>query len=327
MNGNKLVTSLLSLALAAALAGCSTYTPNVAYLDVDMVMPPDGTRQLPPEYVSSIVDKVEERNKNVEDTKQWIDESYSGLMLRRMVNVSSGEYKSYKQYLDDGAVYIIVHPAYFTFFHYTKNLRRSTDENDDKLNIVELLLKRRPSTPQFAVMQAQERRMRDFIEFKSTEKKLIILVVPQKYFDYSGYTYKGSQQDEYMRYLNEIANMSPSVLFVESRDPNRGYLTDDDAMKLMEFLMSVDAENVYIGGGYVGRCLEDFYSLLTDEYGKEGIYVLPGLSDISPRELSSPLAMHLLRPDGKLDHELAAQLMVNNAYKIQEVIPQIIDLK
>lgn len=327
MNRNRLILMLASLATSAFLVGCSTYTPNVAYLDVDMVMPPDGTRQMPPEKVSAMIERIEERNEKVEDEKVWIEDSYSGLMVRRMVNVSSGEYKSYKQYLDDGAVYIIVHPAYFTFFHYTKNLRRSSDMDDDKLNVVELLLKKKPSSPQFAVMQAQERRMRDFIEFKSTENKLIILVVPQKYFDYSGYTYKGTQQDEYMRYLNEIANMSPSVLFVESRDPNRGYLTDEDAMKLMEFLMSVDAERIYIGGGYVGRCLEDFYSLLTDEYGSEGIYVVPGLSDISPRELSNPLAAHLLRPDGKLDHELAAQLMVNNTYKIQEIIPQIIDLK
>ena len=129
-----------------------------------------------------------------------------------------------------------------------------------------------------------------------------------------------------MRYLNEITNFSESVLFIDSRSPNRGSISEADAMRLVEFLLSVNAKNVYVGGSYVGRCLEDFYALLTREYGSEGIYVVPELSDVSPREINSAIATELLKPDGSIDKIVAKRLMQNDVYQVQEVIPQLLNL-
>lgn len=315
-----------AIALLVILGCASSKSPQIARLDQSMIMTPSGASDIPPEEIDSIVKKIEERNRTVEDNPEWIKRSYENLLIRRLTNISSTEFPQYRKYLDNGAAYILVHPAFFTFFHYTKKKNRDNDPEElYKLNTIEFLLRLKPSTPQFAVLQAQERRMRDFMEFKSTQKKLLIVVIPDKYWEYSGYTYRNGL-DEYKRFLNEATNFSGSVVFVESRSPNRGYLTDDDAVKLMEFLLSIKAEKIYVGGGYVGRCLEDFYSLLTREYGSKGIFVVPELSDISPRELNSSMSNRLLRPDGLIDHDFATRLMMEDKYKVQELIPQIENL-
>ncbi len=194
-----------------------------------------------------------------------------------------------------------------------------------KHNVVERLLDIEPTDEEFALLQAQERRMRDFLEFMSEQKKLVIVVVPRDYSKYKGYKYRKGK-DEYTRYLNEVTNLSESVLFAESRSPNRGYLTDEDGIRLMEFLLSVKAKNILIGGGYIGRCLEDFYALLTEEFGPEGIYLVPELSDISPRELNRKIAKKLLTPDGKININLATANMSADVYHIQEARPRLKNL-
>jgi hypothetical protein len=318
---------LLATILVLLLFGCSSSgnrAPDIVHLDVDMLMPPAGTSELSPDTIGRIMDEIENRNRKVEDTPEWIEKAYEGLLVRRLTNLSHEEFPRYKKYLDNGAAYVIVHPAFFPFFHYPKKLRHS-DKDKYKTNVVELLLKLKPRNPQFAVLQAQERRMRDFIEFKSTQKKLVIVVVPRDYNSYTGYTYR-RHKDEYMRYLNEVTNFSESILFIESRSPNRGYLTDDDAVRLMEFLLSIEADTVFVGGGYIGRCLEDFYSLITKEYGAEGIYVVPELSDLSPREINGPLALKLLKPDGRIDKNVARRMIESDVFGVQELIPKIMSL-
>ncbi len=307
------------------LSACASAPPEIVPLDVDMILPPVGSSALPPDEVDRILAEIQKRNDTVEDKPDWIKRAYSGLMLRKLTNVSREEYKKYEEYLDNGSAYVIVHPGFFSFFHFPRKLKDNTGEFISKYNVVELLLNKKPMDPEFALLQAQERRMRDFIEFKSTQKKLLILVVPTQYWKYSGYTYKNGR-DEYMRYLNEVTNLSESVLFVESRSPNRGYLTEDDALTLMEFLGTIDTQSIYIGGAYVGRCLEDFYLLLTEEFGTDGIFIVPELADISPRELNSDMARAILRPDGLIDRNVVTQFMKNDAYRVLEVKPDIINL-
>lgn len=319
-------TILCVISLFFLVASCTTVSPMKVHYAPGAVMAPPGTSSLDPEEITSILRQIKERNLTIENNPKWIKRAYSGLLIRRLTNVSEKEFKDYRQYLDNGALYILVHPAYFSFFHYPKRLLdNSKDKPLSKYNVVETLLGKKPKDRKFAVMQAQERRTRDFIEFKSTEEKLIIVVVPKNYQKYPGYTYRKGL-DEYMRYLNEVTNFSKSVLFVESRSPNRGYLTDEDAVRLMEFILSIAAEKVYIGGGYIGRCLEDFYALLIEDFGREGIYLVPELSDISPREVNKYLAKAILKQDGTLDKNAATQFMLKDAYNVQEVRPDIINL-
>ena len=326
----RILTRLLKMTLLWGIflitaAGCSTSLSKVKQYDALEIQPPAGSVDIDIDTIDEIIEKAEERNRSVEDDPEWIKRAYSGMMVRRLVNVPQNEYKDYKKYLDNGAVYIMAHPAFFPFFHYPRKLVDNTSKSIDKHNVVEKLLKLKPKNYEFAVLQAQERRTRDFMEFKSTQEKLIIVVVPRGYNKYTGYTYKRGR-DEYMRYINEITNFSKSVLYAESRTPNRGYLREEDAIRMMEFLIAIDAKKILIGGGYVGRCIEDFYTRITEEYGTEGIFVVPELTDISPRELNNAIARALLNKDGKLDTEITTNIMERDLYKVQEVIPEIMNL-
>jgi hypothetical protein len=308
-------------------SGCATsQAPKIASLDVDMILPPAGTATMDPAELNGLMSDIQGRNATVEEDPAWIEQSYKGMMVRRLTNVTEEEAPFYREYLDNGKAYIIVHPSFFSFFHYPRKLVNNKASKPSRYNVVEVLLNKDPRSPQFALLQAQERRMRDFLEFKSSEKKLIIVIVPKDYRKYTGYTYRKGR-DEYMRYLNEVTNFSKSVLFVESRDPNRGSLTQDDALKLMEFLLSVNAQKIYIGGAYVGRCLEDFYNILTREWGEKGIYVVPELADISPRELNRQIALSILRPDGLIDTAMATELLQKDVYRVMERTPEITNLQ
>jgi len=294
--------------------------------DYDRIKPPVGAAKLDPAEVQATLTKIEERNSTVEDEPEWLKRAYGGLLVRKLTNLPEREYRDYRKYLDDGAVYIIVHPAFFPFFHYPGELPLvEGDSSLPKHNVVERLLSVEPRDEEFALLQAQERRMRDFLEFMSERKKLVIVVVPRNYNQYKGYRYKNGR-DEYTRYLNEVTNFSESVLFAESRSPNRGYLTDEDGIRLMEFLLSVKAKTIYIGGGYVGRCLEDFYVLLTQRFGPDDIYLVPELSDISPSELNSKTIKGLLTPDGDINAAAATSNMSADVYRIQEIRPRLKNL-
>jgi hypothetical protein len=281
-----------------------------------------------PAYREDVLAHIGERNATIEDNDRWIRHSYEGLLIRRLANVSEREVDEYRDYLDDdGTVYIVVHPAFYPFFHGFRKLSTEGEEGPfSTMNVIDKFLALRPTDSRFAVLQAQERRMRDFIEFKSTEGKLVILVIPKNYATYKGYTYRKSN-DEYMRYLNEITNFSKSILFVESRSPNRGYITEENSIRLMEFLLSINAKRVYLMGGYIGRCLEDFYKFITEDYGSEGISVIPEMSDISPEELSEPMARALLLPNGSLDDETLTKFILSDVYRVQERTPVISHLE
>lgn len=320
-----MILLLCAVAILAAMYGCvPTYSvKNHEVADSTAISAPVGSRDMDPTERNMILSEIQERNKTVEEDPDWIRRAYSGLMVRKLNNIRSSEYRKYRQYLDDGAVYIIVHPAFFPFFHYPGKLPYGEGDGFvPKYNVVERLLKMDPPNEEFALLQQQERRMRDFLEFTSTRKKLVIVVVPRNYERYKGYKYR-KDNDEYTRYLNEVTNFSESVIFAESRSPNRGYLTDEDGIRLMEFLLSVDAKTIYIGGGYIGRCLEDFYTLLTEEFGPEDIYVVPELSDVSPRELNIKLAKELLTANGDINEAIATKFLLHDVYHIQEVKPRI----
>ena len=289
---------------------------------------PVSAAELPPAEVQAILDEIQKRNSTVEDDPKWIRKAYNGLMVRKLNNISEREYKKYAKYLDeDDSVYIIVHPSFFPFFHYNGSLPDLDKEGFvPKHNIVDRLLSMSPPDERLAVLQAQERRTRDFIEFMSTREKLVIVVVPRNYNKYRGYLYRKGP-DEYTRYLNEITNLSDSIIFAESRSPNLGYLTNEDGIRMMEFLLSIKAKNIYIGGGYIGRCLEDFYVLMTEEFGKEDIYIIPELSDVSPKELGKRMARNLLTPEGGIDAQVATSYLMKDVYRIQEVVPRIKHLR
>jgi hypothetical protein len=72
-----------------------------------------------------------------------------------------------------------------------------------------------------------------------------------------------------------------------SKTSSSGDIATDDMVKLFEFLKSVKAERIMVGGGYVGRCQGEFFSELTSYRSTEGTYIVPEISTISPVDISA----------------------------------------
>lgn len=313
--------TLLCVITLSFILGCTT-TPIIQQQNITQVKHPYKASEKA--EVSNILSKIEERNRTLEDSPEWIEKSYEELPIRKLSSISEKGYEYFKRYLDNGAVYIIVHPAYYPFFQYHK-LPSDPQKEDYKNNVVERFLSVKHQSLKLAVLQAQERRMRDFLEYKSTEEKLIILILAKNYSNAKGYTYKG-ELNEYMRYLNEVTNSSRSVIYVDSRSSSRGYPSEEDAIRLVEFLLSIKPEKVLIGGAYIGRCLEDFYTDFIEIYGEKSVYMVPELSDVSPSDLNDKLSSSLLMLDGSINTEVATRNLSLAVYSAQDVRPNILNL-
>lgn len=304
------------------LPGCASV--QVAQIAPDEIKVPVGVKA--EEQNPQTLEAIRERNRTVEDDPAWIEDAYDGLKIRNLKTVSGREYERYKGYIENGTVYVIVHPAYYSFFHAKSPPEEYAGDDFDPRNAVERILSQAPGDAETALLQAQERRTRDFLEYKTTDKKLVVLIIPRSHRKFSGYAYKDGP-DEFTRFLNEATNGSDSVVYLESRSATSGYLKDEDLVALIQFLAGTDAKQVLIGGGYVGRCLENFYVNLAEDYGTSGIYLVPELVDISPSDMNNKLAARLLEPDGTINSAKASESLLKDVYNVQEVTPQIYNLK
>jgi hypothetical protein len=198
------------------------------------------------ENLENIAAEVEHRNDTLEQHPAWISMASQGFLLRDLSTVRVDAYENYRKYLDSGALYVIVHPAYSVFFN-------NDDPYSDSKDTVESFLNETAYTKSSRLIIEQERALRDFLEITSTRNRLIVLVLPDN-----------SQEDRVGRdmftlYVNSVTNGSDSVLYLYSEEPNRGQLSKGSRQQLIEFFRVVDPERIIIGGGYLGRCIEDFY--------------------------------------------------------------------
>jgi len=274
---------------AVLLMGCAS---NVSVID----KPQFSFVSLEPSNAGSdlVLKVIEERNNTIEKNPNWISQAYRQLLIKELSDVDEVAYSDYGKFLDAGALYIIVHPAYYTFFD-SDYFFNPHDAPID--NVVIQLLKEPAYTGKMRLMQAQERMMLDFLEYSSTKKNLMILVLPGDYSDATFYRYANTK-DEYMRYINESTNESMSVLIVYSKRPNKGSLAASDQKRLVRFLSAVVPQRILIGGGYMGRCVEDLYKDLTSIYSKDKVYIVPEITAWSPSDISSDQATALLNLDG-----------------------------
>ncbi len=262
--------------------------------------------------------EVNRRNRETEDSPQWIEEAYRKLKIRALGDISEKEYKRYRDYLDRGRLYIIVHPAFFTFFEYEG---KPGGGEDWRLNYLERFISESVVFPKISLMQAQEKVMRDFIEVKSTQQKLIILVLPAHYQDSDRYAFR-FPRDEYTRFLNEVTNESGSVLYVYSRSMNSGKLRKSDMKRLVSFLQAVMPESILVGGSYYGRCVSAFYRKLRKKIDFAPSYMIADLVSLSPSDISFSTALSLVKSDGRLDSERLTHYLAKNKVNRQRPIPE-----
>lgn len=271
--------------------------------------------------VEEVIKKITERNKTTEKSQEWLKEAYSSLKIKKLNKIPKEEHGNYKKFMSkNDTIYIVVHPAFYTFFQNTEILSSKRDaEVFPEENIVERFYKKLSFfNTRMEIFKEQERILRDFLEFMSTEKKLVILILPRDYKNHLSYGYINGL-DEYARYINEVTNESESVIYVESTAWNQGSISDDDLRNLSSFLNEVGAKTIALGGGYVGKCLGASYIDIGTKFGFNNIYLVPEITAISPEDLNEPWIDGLLTKDGRLNIRVATlNLTRPNPYGTQQ---------
>ncbi|MFN3480423.1 MAG: hypothetical protein ACK415_08560 [Thermodesulfovibrionales bacterium] len=245
---------------------------------------------------------IETRNKTIERHPQWRMIASQRILLKSLEDIPQSDYKRFRDYLDDGVMYIIVHPAYYFFFHEDPALSSDVKE-------INTFIERYAYTRTDLFLREQERALRDFLEITSTRNRLILLVLPGNYREYMGYKYRYGE-DEFARYINEVSNDSKATLYLYSEKPNRGMLSRESKDILLSFIKTVNPDRIILGGGYLGRCLEDFYRQLSPLMKDGQVEIEPWISALSPEDLKY-FDLDDLVKDGRLDMSLMKDLQKN----------------
>ena len=165
-------------------------------------------------------------------------------------------------------VTIIVHPAYSLFFREEAASRYS----DAKYELLKMQL------------ESEERFMQKFAQ----SGKVMILVLPGNYVEAS------VAPLSYTAYLNRATEGSRTVYYVYSETANNGALPTETLVKLYSFLQGLETNRVIVGGGYIGRCLQDFYKQMVTYVDNISFYVAPEISSISPDDISDRQSREVL---------------------------------
>ena len=286
------------LNLAVITAGCVTSSPQTSQVGVYYT----GKTQ----NFDSVLQEITIRNSTIEKHPAWLVQARQDFMLKKLEEVPQSDYQRYAEYLDEGVLYIIVHPAYSVFFN-------DREPFDSPENPVDAFLDETSFTREKRFLQEQERSLRDFLEITSTRKRLVVLVMPGNYREYQGFVYR-DLPDEYARYVNSVTNSSESVLYLYSERPNRGNLSDASRKKLLAFIRSVNPKTVVMGGGYLGRCVEDTYRQLSASLDGREITVAAEITAISREDLKNLSVGDFLR-DGKLDVAMLKEVINSSNMK------------
>jgi len=269
--------------------------------------PAENTR-----YIRDLLESIEKRNLTIEKDPHWIKWSYSGIGLKKLNDIPAEKFSDYSKFMDNGMVYIIVHPAYFVFFHNNKPVILRTPDNFSS-GIVDLFLKDSPINRVSKLVQQQQRNEKNFIEQITTDGKLVILVLPGDYNNHPSYPYGSGTEDEYARYINEITNGSESAIYIESRSPTGGKLLTNDLIMLLAFFGKIGAKSVLVGGGYVGRCQEEFYNYVSSYSATGNYFIVPEISIFSPEDLSEKKAESF--SDGeKINFQAASEFIISRTF-------------
>ena len=265
--------------------------------------------------IKKTFERINERNETIKRSPEWLREAYSGLKIKRLNDIPKEEYSSYKKYLYKGQLYIIVHPGFYTFFVNKSALSpKENIENFPVKNLVERLFPNIPTDSLgLKLAQENERLLRNFLEYMSEEKRLVLLILPGDYKNHITNGYPPGL-DEYSRYLNDLTNKSESIIYMESENHNTGAMGKTDTEILSTFLKDIKVKRILYSGGFIGRCLDKFYTVLVDEFGFKNLYFMPELASIFPEELNDSHS-YLLTKDGKTNFKGVAKFFRSQPFE------------
>lgn len=186
----------------------------------------------------------------------------------RIAPLSAASADSLPAELRGKAVTVIVHPGYALFFR-EEHKNRFTQATYDLLKF-------------------QLDNEAQFMTRTAANGNLMILVLP------GNYDQESIAPRSYTNFLNTTVGNSPTVFQVFSEDANSGTLSTETLIVLYSFLRVAGIREIYVGGGFIGRCQREFYSQLVTYLDKESAYVVPEISSISPDDITEREASAIL---------------------------------
>jgi len=262
------------------------------------------------ERIKKVFETISERNKTIKKSPEWLKTAYSGIGIKRLNDIPKEKYQSYRKYLSGNSIYFIVHPGYFAFFDDSKSTylpKEAPTEGFPANNIAERFMGiLPPDAVTTKLLKEEEVLLRDFLEFMSTEKRLVVLVLSRDYKEHFSYG-EPTGRDEYARYINELTNMSDSIIYMESQGPWDGLIEAKDLEILMTFLNTVGAKKIYLGGGFLGKCLGNTYESIRPKVSYENIAYVPEITAISPDDSSvSSSDIKLINKNGRINFKVVS---------------------
>ena len=197
------------------------------------------------------------------------------LSIRKLTQRSAAAFPGERDSID---VSILVHPGYSVFVN----------------NVIEKTY----AEPKFKLMKKQFETESAFIQSQARQGNVVILILP------AGIGSHGDATHSYSSYLNRISSRGDSIFYLFSRTKRNGSLDKDEMITLYRFLRSLRPGRVLIGGGYIGRCQEEFLHQLATFIDREQIYVVPEISTISPRDISESEALRIVTTLEQRDYTL-----------------------
>lgn len=268
-----------------------------------------GQRKAPPAEEAARVKRVLEenriRNETYKKSIEWLGDAYSGLKIKRLNDIPPDEFPAYKKYLAHDELYIVVHPGYFIFFENDRVYPvQETIGGLPADNVVDRIGNAAIRDHQnLQIMVEEERFMRKFLEFMAAEKRLVLIAIPRNYRETMSLK-SPEGLDEYARYINDMTNGAESMLFMETETSGSGYMTKADQALLARFLKDSGVKRIMFGGGYVGKCIDNFYEQLKGFFQEGKTFLVPEISAVSPM-------------DGSFDRMLKEDGQINMKYKIK----------
>ncbi len=271
--------------------------------------------------VVQLLQDINLEHHKAKNSGETLKDLYSGLKIRKLIDLKPEEYSGYKQYVQSTGevkrVYFIIHPAYYVFFANTMSFATKEDtQGFPTKNLVERFYDTTSYSgldTNLEIMQEQERALRDFLEVMSQQRNLVILVLPKDFRSHFRYGYKDGM-DEYTRYLNEITHGSESVLYLESTDFADGIIDDQDMNTLSAFVKETGANTLLLGGGFVGRCMNSFFESMEKKFPIDRMFVMPEVTAIASVDIIDDDWKPLVK-DGRLNfREIALNLKYEDSY-------------
>jgi hypothetical protein len=202
-------------------------------------------------------------------------------------NIPQEEFSKYAKYINNNTAYVIVHPFYYQFFRKSRAKKIS------------------PEIHKFMLLQVNNEK--NFFSYAIQNQKLVILVMPGNSFS-----------NDYIEFMNDLTRGNDSIIYVSSKNKNSGNIIKEDLEHLNSFFQKLEINDVMIGGGYVGRCQEKFYSIISKTLGQENVAIVPEVSTFSPYDLTLATVKMFLTSEGLININAVNHYIKHSDNKIIE---------